>query len=230
MDVANARVLLADIKDCAVRAGIYHSWFLSFGTLLGAVRPTKRTMPDGSVSYVQGLMQHDDDMDIGLFAENISEEQEEHYYALLKEKGCFTVREREERRADTNRRLWFTMRRDAPPTETKCCHWLFYEWNGFMWHSKGRDWLAENKFPSSKYPHTQADEAMAKGVPAKWLAQGQLVEVDFEGGRYNVPVAFGNLMDAMYPEWLVPRKGGASATEYIKRVGNWADQKTWVIF
>jgi len=228
MNIQNASSLLADIKSCAVKAGIYEHWFLSFGTLLGAVRPTRRH--DAPAPYVQGIMEHDDDMDIGIFADRITAEQEEAYLEALREKKVFDKREAYERRSDTNRLLWFTLRREEPPTGTKCCHWLFYEWNGFMWHSKGREWLAENKFPSRKYPHQQTDEAMGKGLPAKFLMPGELMEIDFEGGRYNVPVMYGGALDHWYPYWLVPIKGGSSKTEYVMKVERWSDQRTWRIF
>ena len=226
MNIPNARNLLRDIKQSAVKAGIYHAWFLAFGTLLGACRPSNRK----GLACQHGIIEHDDDMDIGIFTDQITAEQEEAYLAYLREAGAFLKREADQRRTDNNRLVWFTLRREDPPDGTKCCHWLFYEWNGFMWHSKGKQWLDERKFPSHKYPHAQTDEAMGKGVKATSLLPTELVEIDFEGERYNVPAMAGHLMDAWYPCWMVPRIGGASATEYIMKVGKWANKQTWRIF
>ena len=221
MNIPNARDLLRDIKSCAVKADIYHAWFLAFGTLLGACR---------TGSKGNGIIEHDDDMDIGIFADQITAEQENAYVAYLHEVKAFRERKKEERRTDTNRRVWFTLRREQPPDGTKCCHWLFYQWNGFMWHSKGRQWLNESKFPPNKYPRHPLDEAIGKGVIGTNLLPGELVEVDFEGGQYNVPAKAGNLMDIWYPGWAVPKKGGASAAEYVQKIGKWNDPMTWRIY
>lgn len=229
LNIDNARHLLHDLKDCAVKADIYKYWFIMFGTLLGAVRPTLRKIAPQPY-YIQGIMEHDDDMDVGIFHDRVTAEQEEAYLRYLHEAKCFKAREKYQRRSDTNRLLWFSLRREVPPTGTKCCHWLFYEWNGFMWHSKGKDWLNELKFPSKKYPHTQDDDAIGKGLPAKYLSPDDLVEVTFEGEPYNVPVKFGMCMDFLYPHWLIPKAYGSSETSYIMKVGKWNDQKTWMIF
>ena len=230
LDVKNAASLLAIDKDCAVRAGIYDSWFISFGTLLGAVRPTiRKTLPE-TPHYCQGIIEHDADMDIGIFSDGITMEREEAYVANLKAAGCFDHREEYARRSDTQRLLWCSMRKDAPPAGTKCCHWFFYAWNGFLWHTKGKNWLNEAKFPSSKYPHSQDDEALAKGIITKYLMPGELFELDFEGGRYNAPVRFGECLDAWYPLWLTPRIGGSSAAETIMRIPRWGNPGGWKIF
>ena len=228
MDLNNASSLLEIDKKCAVSAGIYPHWFISFGTLLGAARPTLRKIP--SPHYTQGIIEHDDDMDIGIFADNITHDQESAYIDNLRSAGCFRHREEYARRSDNGRLLWCSIRRDPAPVGTKCCHWFFYSWRGYMWHTKGKNWLNEAKFPSSKYPHGQKDDAIAKGILERSLTPGELFELDFEGGRYNVPVRFGACLDFWYPSWLMPRIGGASATEYIMRVPQWSERKSWKIF
>jgi hypothetical protein len=121
------------------------------------------------------------------------------------------------------------MRREDPPIGTKCCHWFFYEWENVMWHSKGKNWLSELKFPSRKYPHSQEDAGLALGLPSSCLPQGQVFETKFEDGLYNIPVHFGKCLDVWYPLWNKPA-GGSSKKQYVMRAGDWNDKKTWVIF
>ena len=223
MDVANAKIFLRDIKQCAVDAGIYAHWFISFGTLLGAVRPTKR-----GTDFVRGIMAHDDDMDVCILRDNITKAQEDAYIENLRSAGAFKCREIYQRRDDDHRLLWCSCRREKAPAGTKCCNWFFYEWKGFLWHSKGKDWLNEQKFPSRLYPHTQEDAAMAKGIPVSYF--GGLMEAEFEGELYNMPVNFGHCMDFWYPEWYEPKKGGASKSKYIMKIGRWGDESTYRIF
>jgi len=223
MNVQNARALLKDIKQCAVDAGIYAHWFISFGTLLGAVRPTKR---EGE--FCRGIMEHDDDMDVGILRDRITKEQEDAYIENLKSVGAFNKRRIFERRQDDERLLWCSCRREKPPDGTKCCHWFFYEWKGFLWHSKGKDWLSERKFPSRLYPHTRDDASMAKGLPAHYC--NELMEIEFEGEKYNVPTTFGHCLDSWYPEWSEPKKGGTSKTKFIMKIGSWGDEQSYRIF
>lgn len=229
MNIQNAANVLADIKGAAVDAGIYQNWFIFFGTLLGAVRPSMRHLGEETY-FANGIIEHDDDIDIGVFSEGITKKQEDRYLEELDKRKLFRVREKHQVRKDNGRHLWCTLRRETPPIGTKCCHWFFFEHNGLMWHSKGRSWLNEAKFPPRKYPHTSEDDAIAKGIPAKYLPRGKLVEVEFEGGTYNVPVLAGHCVDYLYPGWMVPRKGGASKAQYIMKIGSWKDRNTWKIF
>ena len=232
MNIPNAAALLRTEKECAVKAGVYPYWFLAFGTLLGAARPTLRKYADppykADPHYALGLMAHDDDMDIGVFADNITAEQEEAYIAYLKEEKCFRWRRKFQRRFDNNRLLWFSMRREKPPDGTKMCHWFFYEWNDIMWHSKGSKWINELKFPSRKFPHKADDQAIGLGVPAKALTK-EVVEIEFEGEAYNVPATTGKVLDYWYPKWFTPA-GGSSRKTYVMCAPDWANQKTWRIF
>ena len=228
INLANARKTLASIKKCAVEAGIYHAWFLCFGTTLGAVRPSPRIIGEGT-RYMRGFIEHDDDIDIGIFPNMITAAQETEYIRLLREEGMFNCREEKQRRADTNRLLWFTLRREKPPVGTKCCHWFWYRWRGYWWHSKGKDWLQERKFPTRKWKHEQSDDALSLGIPEEYLNAG-LMEVEFEGDMYNIPIKSGYCVDYWYPGWAVPKEGGASSKKIVGLIGNWADEQTWKIY
>ena len=227
MDIKNGRATLGKIRECAVEAGVFHALFIAFGTALGAMRPTPRTAGDQKIN-VRGLMEHDNDMDMGIFSEQITREQEEHYVDLLLKKGLFKAREEYERRDDTGRLLWCSLRPSAAPIGTKCCHWFFYKWKGYQWHSKGLRWLDERKFPSRKFPHSQGDAAIAKGIPEVFL--NELMEITFEDMKFNIPVKIGSCCDVWYPTWGVPKSGGASATPSVSLIGKWNDEKTWKIF
>ncbi len=226
MDILNARRVLSDLKACAIEAGIYHAWFLAFGTLLGACRPSKR--PHGETPiYVPGIILDDDDIDIGILSDRITAEQEEDYVRRVRERRLFTVRERFERRNDSGRLLWFTLRREKPPRGTKCCHWFWFNHGGFRWHSKGRSWINNPKLPSAKYPHGTDDSALCLGVPSGYL--DRLYEIEFEGDRYNVPVQAGACLDLWYPNWITPQDV-SSKQEYVLKVGRWDDAASWRIF
>jgi len=224
MNIESGRRLLPVLKQCAIKAGIYQDWFLSFGTLLGAVRPSPRS----GGQMVQGFIEHDDDMDIGIFDRNITKDQIELYLTYLSEMECFKFRHGIQRRTDNNIPMWFTMQMEKEGT--KCCHWIFFEHKDFMWHSKGREWINDRKFPFKKYNYGPQDEAIAKGLPAQHLRPGHLLEIDFEGGKYNIPVRFGHCLDFWYPQWDTPVKGGSSKAEFILKVTNWNAPGRWVVF
>jgi hypothetical protein len=226
LDIRNAVNTLSTIKDCAVKAGIYESWFVCFGTLLGAVRPTLRKW-GGDKVYMTGIMEHDDDMDVGILSDKVTKEQEENYAEYMKEAGLTRVRGEQEghkmRRKDTGRLVWMTIRQDRYPA-TKCCNWFWQRWNGHYWHSKGTKWVG-HKFDVQKYKYKLSDEAIMLGVPEK-LFNG-LTEIDFDGIKINVPTLAGSCCDLWYPGWFTPVTGGTSARSIIARVPKWADGSTW---
>jgi hypothetical protein len=94
----NTALQLARQMECARAAGIYEHTFLSFGGLLGFVRE-------------QGFIEGDNDLDVGVFADNITAEQEREFVRLLgmpttdfpTSKGLFEYRERSTRREDNGR-------------------------------------------------------------------------------------------------------------------------------
>jgi len=221
--IDNARETLVKIKECAIDAGIYHAWFLAFGTCLGAVRPSKRS----SGGKVIGFIEHDDDMDIGVFENLITKEQELEYINLLKSRGLFKYRSYEEHHQlrEGGRHVWFSLRKDDNPPGTRCCHWMFFKHNGYWWHSKGKNWVVAGKFNVGQQ---SSDAAVALGILDVCLDSGT-IEIDFEGGKYQVPALAGMCCDFWYPGWSTPRNGGASSKKVIMVIGNWSDSKTWKI-
>jgi len=229
MNINNAKELLPQIKECAVKAGIYASWFISFGTLLGAIRPTKRKWGHEEI-VVRGFIPHDDDMDIGILSHKITIEQEHDYIELLTQAGMFDHRKIFQFREDTNRCLWFSLRKTKTPVGTKCCNWFFYPWKDYMWHSKGVDWAGNaRKFSVEKYPRDISNVAgIGKGLPVKYF--DELIEVELEGEMYNVPAMYGSCLDSWYPCWHAPKIGGTSTAEQVMSVGKWEDEATWRIY
>lgn len=227
MDIRNAVQTLQKLKHCAVEAGIYDHWFLCFGGMLGAVRPTMRKW-GGDIVYVTGVMEHDNDLDIGIFADKITAEQENTYVRLIKESGLTKIRGEDPGhkmyRTDTNRLVWMTLRGSKPPIGTKCCHWFWLPWNGHYWHTKGSKWLG-GKFDNRQFEYNQNDDAMMLGVPGDTLSD--LTEVDYDGMKLNVPLNAGSCCDLWYPGWLTPKESGTSAKAIVARVKKWEDQSTW---
>lgn len=223
MNLADARDTLSILKRCAVDAGLYENWFLSFGTLLGAVRRSPRGLQK-QLEY--GIIEHDDDLDIGILSDRVTASQEAKYVELVRAAGLFGVRDRHQYRTDNGRHAWASMRRYEPPTGTKCCHWFWFEYKGYMWHSKGRAWVEGAKF------HNLVDfdgyyEAAALGAPVQFF--NKMIEIDFEGGKYNIPLWAPALCDFWYPGWMIPKPGGASAKAVVLGIKSWGDKDTWQI-
>lgn len=221
--VRSARSLLVAMKELATEAGIYDSMFLSFGTLLGAIRPTLRDK-NRTRWYARGLMQHDHDMDVGIIG--ATDEQKEKYYQLCVEHGLMSHWDhpggRIERRKDNNGIMWFSVKQTG--NGIRCCQWFFWPWNGFYWHSKGAKWTAPNKFNPLKYKRKADAEAMALGFPMRLMSD--LAEIDFEGVQFNIPSSPGGLLDRWYPGWAVPDKGSSRKTTVLV-INQWKDEKTW---
>ena len=227
MDIRNANETLKRIKQCAVDTGIYHAWFLSFGTLLGFVRPTKRMLGPDSIK-VRGIMAHDDDMDIGIMSHLISEQQEKDYVNLLADRGLFKKRNEHVYRTDNNRHAWMSLRPSEAPTGTKCCHWFWFRHRDWYWHSKGSRWIRVDKFPQHKYAYSLSSEALALGLPAQHFEH--FVEIPNEDGEmYRVPMAYGSALDYWYPGWLTPIDRGTSARKIMLEIPTWKKEETWKI-
>ena len=85
------------IREIAKKSGIYHAMFPGFGSLLGMVR-------EG------GLIKHDDDTDMCVLSDKITEEQENAFVKGLADAGMFKYRRKMERRTDNNRLLWLSLK------------------------------------------------------------------------------------------------------------------------
>lgn len=191
----NTALQLARQMECARAAGIYEHTFLSFGGLLGFVRE-------------QGFIEGDNDLDVGVFADNITAEQEREFVRLLgmpttdfpTSKGLFEYRERSTRREDNGRYWWVSIRGKSEEECFKCCHWFFWKQYGYMWHTKG---------PGS----------FLKGAPAFYLSPGP--EVEFMGVKIHIPKMVGSILDFWYTDWWTKRLGGNSAKKVTMEVTRW---------
>ena len=210
---------------CADKAGIVDKMFISFGTLLGSLRPTLRYPKEGEPYYDRGFMSHDKDQDLGFLP--MHPQQKEAYFNYCCEAGMFSHWEypahRKKRRQDTGEFVWFSVKLH----KKRCCQWFFFEYKQYMLHSKGAAWVKERKFPTKLYPYKRDTQAIALGAPLAPFKE--LIEIDFEGLPMNVPLHSGELLDYWYPSWHMPRKGGASKKNIVVIVNRWENPKSWRI-
>jgi len=199
------------IKECAEKAGIGHALFPGYGTLLGLVRN-------------RALIPYDSDTDFCVRSDLITVEQEYAFYRELDAEGLFENRRRRRTRDDTGRILWLSLK-----TETegcKSCIWFQWPWNGFVWHSKGGRWVSKIGRRKALDIDYEKTKAIAKGIPQDALIC-DMVEREFYGVKYNVPVNYGTALDYWYPNWYVPKQGGSSTAEYYLIVEDWSDESKW---
>lgn len=231
IDEEKKKYALEDLKDiysCAKEAGIEDAVFVGFGLLLGIVR-------EGD------FIKHDNDIDMCVRADLITPTQELNYYNYLHEKGLFFSRDHKSfRRVEKGfginkivpgssneqvRFTWFSLRKRI--NHLKFCHWFFFPWNGYQWHSKSGKWITPRKFDPKLWNYKRTDEAMMKGIPANYIEK--LTKYKFHGIKINVPLMVGSCLDFWYPGWLIPRNGGASAKKIGCIVGDWKDKTTWKV-
>jgi len=200
------------IRQAAIKAGIWDYVFLGYGTMLGAVR-------DG------GIIGHDSDADICLLADKFDKQAEDRFYEALWGYKLFDARHKEVRRSDTNRILWVSVKREKQGMKT--CIWFQQRWNGYYWHSKGKNWvwkIGKNLNPPLDQNHT----AVGKGIPESYF--DTLVSINWYGqDDWKIPMNFGRCLDFYYPNWYFPKKGGSSASSYILDVPSWKDKSGWKI-
>jgi len=201
---------LAICYDCAREAGIEEHLFVNFGLLLGIVR-------DGD------FIGNDDDIDMCLKADKITEEQERKYLELLEKKEMFMARRKSSTRKDTGRCTWFSLRKR--PIHAKFCHWLGFEWEGFWWWSKAGKWVTARKFDMDRWGYTNDTDGLMLGIPAEYMEE--LIWINFRGIKVKIPARFGSILDWEYPGWVIPKKGGSSKKQTVCIIGKWADQRTW---
>ena len=185
--------------DCAKAAGIYDAMFIAFGSLLGYLRHNGSMIPG------------DDDLDVGFISEMITKEQENEYIKLISEPtdifpehGLFEFRRELARRDDNGRLFWLSCRGMPVDDCFKCCHWFFWDQQGYTWHCKGRN-------------------ALVKGLPAGYLVTGP--EVEFLGVTIRIPKFIGSTLDFWYTDWFTQRMGGNSARKVLMEVSDWGTMK-----
>lgn len=199
------------IRQAAIKSGIWDYTFLGYGSMLGAIRDN-------------GIIEHDSDADICVLSDKISKRQEIRFYQYLHEYRLFEERHKEKRRPDTGRLLWCSVKRFKAGMKT--CIWFQHPWNGFYWHSKGRNWISKIGHRLNP-PIMSGIEAIGKGIFEDYF--DDLVEVDWYHVPWKVPFKYGKCLDFYYPNWSTPKKGGASESEYLWIVPDWNKQDTWYI-
>ena len=204
--------ILGKLMECAKKAGIYQNTFLGYGTLLGKVRENRP-------------IKHDPDADVCILADKCTQEQEQEYYLQCQKMGLFKARpNRIRKRGDNGRFLWFSVKEYKQGC--KCCNWFQQRWNGYYWHSKAHTWVW--KIGGHLKPPVGEAVAIMKGVKED-LFDGGLTEVDYCGIKINIPKRYGTLLDIWYPNWAIPKKGGASDESRLLIVKQWENEKTWSI-
>lgn len=218
------------IYKCAKEAGIEKAVFVGFGLLLGIVRESD-------------FIKHDDDVDMCVRSDLITAEQELKYYNLLLKNGMFGARRRLSFRETSNgfkynqvvagvntkevRFTWFSLRKKVG--YPKFCHWFFFPWNGYYWHTKSGKWVNRRKFNFVQWDITPSGMvAVMKGIPADCF-DGSMEKIRFYGIDINIPAKYGTCLDFWYPGWRIPKKGGASAKNVVCTVNNWHDQTSWIV-
>lgn len=220
MNVPAALRQMWKVQWCAEQAGIADKTFLSYGTLLGITRN----------GY---LLPWDSDVDFSILADQITAEQELDFYKFLNMKRVFPgekdpvwlfeYRRSMQYRKDTGRPVHISLKSER--NGTKCCIWYQYAWNGFYWHSKSGNWLGKIGLRLGLIQSKAQAEAIAKGIPEHLFAE--MIPIDFEGYRYNIPLWYGTCLDYWYPGWAIPKAKGASKCEYLCIIPKWSDPKHW---
>ena len=139
-----------------------------------------------------------------------------------------------------DRLLWLSLMSDNPKEYDNCnlkvgvksCIWFFFPWRRWLWHCKGGRWLTKIGNKTELQKHLPNDLFM----PGKYMSimKGntlscfdKLIPKKFIGGTFNVPIGYGQLLDEFYPNWSVPKVGGASSRHRIVLIGDWANESTW---
>jgi len=213
-----ASLTLKELIEIAMEAGIYEGFYPGFGTLLGIVREND-------------FIGHDGDMDVIIDCDKTTLENRKRYKDLLREHHMYKHRWRCQKRVDNGDLLWVSIQKyDEGP---KCCNWFSWRENGFFLHSKGKKWVLDRKFKKDKYGYTSEHQAICKGIPEgpfnELIDLPQSVSEKFYNIQCKIPKRYGEILDAWYPDWRVPRKGGSSKAKIVMTVKDWSDSKTHVI-
>ena len=208
---------LYKIWQCAKIAQIEHAIFINFGSLLGCVRD-------------KTFIKHDNDTDVCVRADWITEDQEQQFHKSLKAVGLFEYRNRETRRPDTGRLLWLSLKSELKDG-VKSCVWMMFPHNGYMFHSKGDLWLTKIggkkriRDAIGKY-RIEDFQAVCKGNSIRCF--DKLVPAKFCGTDVQIPCLYGTLLDEMYPNWAVPVFGCSSDEYLLMAIRKWSEPKTWI--
>jgi hypothetical protein len=199
---------IGKMLDCGTKAGIRDKMFLGFGNCLG-------------YALVRGFLPNDDDIDMCIIADDISQDQRHQYLMACKDAGLCRNRIHGPVSID-GKYCWFSIGPKSPFNEdgVKSCNWFWFKHSGLWWHSKGSEWIGRREL--------SPNNITAKGIPESYF-KGTLKTVRFQGEiDVQIPDPLGVALDWWYPGWVV-RKKDASAINVLLNIPNDKDKKTWFI-
>lgn len=189
---------------CGNSVGIADRMFLGFGNLLGyALR--------------QDFMPNDDDIDMCIMADSIPNEQRKAYLAACKAAGLCEARQEGPETVD-GKYSWFSIGPLSPYHQNgvKSCNWFWFEHGGYLWHSKGKQWIGRSGLSK--------DSPTAKGIPATLFKEG-FKTVKFGKVDVQVPRGIGRILDYWYPGWTVRKKEASAIKMVLTMPSN--EKNTW---
>lgn len=221
----NALELMMLIHQRAKESDIGEHIFPGFGTMLGIVRE-------------HNFIANDHDMDHCLLMDKITPAQEALFFQNMNKEfelngkkypaGLFEGREKNVEREYNPRFIWASCGHKRIKSEkgVKSCVWGFFEYDDYLWHTKGRRWITQKRFKQKDYLHDVRDEAICKGVPKKFF--NNWTTIDFHGVTVNIPVLAGHCVDSWYPGWVKPQKA-KSSKEHVLVIPEWKIKKGWKV-
>jgi len=203
----NGYELLGKMLECGKNAGIDQYMFLAFGNLLGyALR--------------HDFMPKDNDLDMCILGEFITQEQCHQYLVECKNAGLMENRMRGPVSIN-GKYTWFSIGDKSITNEcgVKACNWFWFKHGGYWWHSKGMQWIGRDNL-SKEHP-------TAKGI-SESIFTGEFRDIEFGGHKIKAPIYIGKCLDWWYNDWL-HRRGGSSAINTVLIMPDENDKKTWYI-
>lgn len=201
----NGHDFIRKMLECGKQAGIEEKMFLGFGTALGyALRGD--------------FLPNDNDIDMCIMADEITQDQRHQYLVGCKAAGLTENRMRGPVFIE-GKYCWFSIGPLSPYTENgvKSCNWFWFEHGGFLWHSKGKQWIGRSGL-NQQHP-------TAKGILAG-IAKG-LKKVKFAGIDVQVPANLGRCLDEWYPGWAQRKKEQSAITNILVMPSD--DRAAWYI-
>lgn len=202
----NGYDFIGAMLECGKKVGIEDKMFLGFGNVLGyALR--------------HDFMPNDDDIDMSFLADSITQEQRHEYLLECKKAGLTEDRMRGPALIE-DKYVWFSIGPLSPYHQNgvKSCQWFMFEHAGYLWHSKGSQWIGRAGL-NKEYP-------TAKGIPMKLFKDG-FKKVKFGNIEVQVPKNIGAILDAWYKPWLIRKKESSKIETILVMPTN--DRKTWYI-
>jgi hypothetical protein len=200
----NGYDFIGAMLECGNKVGIADRMFLGFGNLLG-------------YALKHDFMPNDDDIDMSFMADSITQEQRHKYLLECKKAGLTEDRMRGPALIE-GKYVWFSIGPLSPYHQNgvKSCQWFMFEHGGYLWHSKGSQWIGRAGL-NKNYP-------TAKGIPIK-LFQDGFKKVMFGNIEVQVPKNIGSILDAWYSPWLIRKKESSRIETILVMPSN--DRKTW---